>query len=400
MGNISQKKFVVIFFYIVVIFFCFSLSFSLDENLDENNENIFDSNKPLIENQNYHDEHEDETEKIFTLTDANSVNTDSQEDATTLYFDFTDSKLYRLEIIGSYVNIRNGPGITYAKIHLVNRGSIFQAIGKRHSWYYIQLSEDRYGWIIQSAVRLLPLHEELIKGELHKVYGMGKPIEVRAGPNISYPILEQLNGIEELGVFLESNDKRWFLISSSNGVKGWIPAEKVKKLNKKIDLYAFQEKIHTIIDEISTYYNYKKSQQSKFQEMGWFPSISLINGTRDIQIDIIDERIRVSLTFFLRKMDNRNFFPLLEETDSFLLPNVNRHFFYIVAKSLFQLKPCYEIEIKINGLKMNEKKKNLEWAEIGKTTINKDKFPIKNIEKITQETLWKYARGRGELAFR
>ena len=229
------------FFLLLSLFLCTSVSVGLEAG----NEITVDSNSPLIENQNNQNTIEVSSEKNYNKEDANSITTETQED-NTQHFELTDSQIYHLEITGSFVNVRNGPGINHKKIDLINKGSVFKSLGKRNSWYYIQLSEDIYGWIIQSAAKLLPLHQELIKEEIQKVYGIGKPIEVRAGPASSYPLLGQLKGIEELGVHLESKDKRWLLISSNMGPKGWIPAKKVKRLTKKIDKIAFQEKINDI----------------------------------------------------------------------------------------------------------------------------------------------------------
>ncbi|MGA1823289.1 MAG: SH3 domain-containing protein [bacterium] len=386
------------FFLLLITYFCISVSIG-QETGEVENDPIRDSNIRLIENENDQKIIEGRSENNDNKEDANSITTETQEE-NAQNFELTDSQQYHLEITGSFVNVRNGPGINYQKIDLINKGDVFKSLGRRNSWYYIQLSEDRYGWIIKTAARLLPLHQELINEEIKKVYCIGKSIEVRAGPAFSYPVLGQLNGIEELSVYLESQDKRWLLISSCVGPKGWIPAEKVKSLTKKIDKIAFQEEINAIISEISDYYNYQKSKQAQFYKMGWFPSISLMNGMKDISIDVIDERGKVSLTFYLRKINNKIFFPILEETDSFFLPNVNRQFFYIIAKSLFQLESCYEIEIKVNGLKMIEEKKELKWVEIGRTKIYRDKLPFKDIEKISPEKFWQYAESNGELVFK
>jgi SH3-like domain-containing protein len=53
---------------------------------------------------------------------------------------------------GNKVNVRNGPGVKYDKVFMVEKGVPFKVIQKKDSWLQIEHADGDKGWIFQGLV--------------------------------------------------------------------------------------------------------------------------------------------------------------------------------------------------------------------------------------------------------
>lgn len=46
-----------------------------------------------------------------------------------------------------WLNVRDGPGLSYAQVKRINPGEIYELLDEKFGWYQIQLDEKTTGWI-------------------------------------------------------------------------------------------------------------------------------------------------------------------------------------------------------------------------------------------------------------
>lgn len=61
----------------------------------------------------------------------------------------------KLQVTGSGVNLRSGPGTTYAVVGKVNKDQVLFAVNQTDGWYEVAAAGDERAWIIGSLVRMI-----------------------------------------------------------------------------------------------------------------------------------------------------------------------------------------------------------------------------------------------------
>jgi uncharacterized protein YraI len=151
------------------------------------------------------------------------------------------------------VNVRNGPGLTYSKIGLLNTGDTAQAVGVDPERFWLAIlvpgAKDP-GWIAvdyvnpQDIKRLsgLPVINRLSSGKNSMVPlpASGDPlltavfvVNIRSGPGTQFQVLGKLDQGQQAEIVGASADGLWWVIKLDgvNNNQGWVAAAYVQAQN-------------------------------------------------------------------------------------------------------------------------------------------------------------------------
>jgi len=107
------------------------------------------------------------------------------------------------------VNMRSGPGTSYAILWELGYGYPLKVIGKKGNWVKVSDFEGDSGWISRNLVS-------------HKAHFIVKKerVNIRSGPGKKYRIVGQAN----YGVVLRTlkRGKNWVKVKHENGLTGWV----------------------------------------------------------------------------------------------------------------------------------------------------------------------------------
>lgn len=136
-------------------------------------------------------------------------------------------------VIGSYVNIRNGPGLYYEVQTVVEKGTLLKVLGSVPGWYQVQWASGKVGWIYAELVEPLPESKEppskgdpgqggAIPSDRPYVAVVGnKSIAILEGPG---PVYRQV-GVAPAGAELKvkSWQNGWVEVEFDGGRRGFLP---------------------------------------------------------------------------------------------------------------------------------------------------------------------------------
>lgn len=143
----------------------------------------------------------------------------------------------QIRITGSYVNIRSGPGLTYNIIEVLPRGTVVKLLTTTTSWYQVQLSNGRTGWVSASYAEPvpgnvtppgnqeppgndLPPDSSQPPAGVSQVRITGSYVNFRSGPDLSANIIKVLPRGTVLKLLGANAD--WYQVQLSNGPAGWV----------------------------------------------------------------------------------------------------------------------------------------------------------------------------------
>jgi N-acetylmuramoyl-L-alanine amidase len=123
---------------------------------------------------------------------------------------------------GSIVNIREGPGLTYAVTTQVKAGQALTVLEEKNNWFKVCVHKGLEGWINGDYVG------EILK----KVTVTGSTVNLRQGPSTGYKQIGQVQSGQVLSVLAEKNS--WYKVQISGLDEAWISGDYVAEL--KADL--------------------------------------------------------------------------------------------------------------------------------------------------------------------
>jgi len=138
-----------------------------------------------------------------------------------------------------YLNVREGPGTSYAKIGQATSGMEYVLIKEEGDWYQIQFNDETAGWISATYSEKLESNnsesetesQASVEEELGKVLidqtSLGY-LNVREGPGTNYAKIGQAISGEEY-VLLEEKDS-WYRIRLDESTVGWGSSVYMKKV--------------------------------------------------------------------------------------------------------------------------------------------------------------------------
>jgi uncharacterized protein YraI len=145
------------------------------------------------------------------------------------------------------INVRSGPDIKYMKIGNIKKGQSAEIVGVSddHFWWLIKLpgTKNVQGWISRDYVVARNSDNVPVVGSqagAEQTIAPGSPylvavmsVNVRAGPDITFAVVGQLNQGQLAEIIGVTRDGLWWAIKypSAEGEKGWVAAAYVKAEN-------------------------------------------------------------------------------------------------------------------------------------------------------------------------
>ena len=151
-----------------------------------------------------------------------------------------EEKLPRIGFIKNDLsNVRAGDNINYEILCKLKKGDPVKLIGKRYSWYKIDLPRNAYVYIKDDYVDLD--HE---KGEkIGKVNTVR--VNLRAGPGTKHSILGQVSKPESLRV-ISKEEGGWYRIEPPQGASGWVHSNQIALSFVEKDEIEEKEELETV----------------------------------------------------------------------------------------------------------------------------------------------------------
>jgi SpoIID/LytB domain protein len=134
-----------------------------------------------------------------------------------------------VEVTGSYVNLRSGPGTGYARVGEASRGARLAVEGKSGEWYRVRLQSGSLawiaGWLVKPVAEQQPPQRGADAGEA--VVVTGDVVNLRSGPGTGYAVVGRVVKGQQLAVLERRGD--WCRVRLSSGQVAWIAGWLVKK---------------------------------------------------------------------------------------------------------------------------------------------------------------------------
>ena len=121
---------------------------------------------------------------------------------------------------GDYVNIRTGPGTSYKRITMINRGVKFTVLGSKNGWYNVKLQNGTVGWIIGDYVKSINI-SSTTEGQC-----TGNKVNIRSGPGTGNRQITRINKGDKFIIL--GSKSGWYNIQLSDGTIGWIIGDYVR----------------------------------------------------------------------------------------------------------------------------------------------------------------------------
>ena len=136
-------------------------------------------------------------------------------------------------------NVRAGDNVNFKALCELEKGDPLKIIGKRYSWFKINLPKKAHIYIKNDYVALDPEKEIGTVTALH--------VNLRAGPGTEYSILGQVSRPEKLNVVSEKDG--WYKIEPPQGIKGWISSSQIKFILEDMDDTETKKDEKNLVDE-------------------------------------------------------------------------------------------------------------------------------------------------------
>lgn len=129
-----------------------------------------------------------------------------------------------LEVTGNSVNIRSGPGTTYAVAGRANRGDKYRLLGKSGDWYKIEVNGGS-AWITGQYTSISP--GAVSRGPLTDTGGSadwavinGTNVNIRSGPGTNYSVVSTASRGDRF--LLADRSADWYKVFLNGGGTGWV----------------------------------------------------------------------------------------------------------------------------------------------------------------------------------
>lgn len=130
-----------------------------------------------------------------------------------------------VEITTDTLNVREGPGLSYKVIEVVNRADRFSVIEEKSDWIQVSLnSSGKKGWV---AAWLVKKHSENEVSSSKSGIVTANQLRVRSGPSTSYKVVTTLS--QGATVTIIKTDSNWHQIKTSS-ITGWVAAEFIQDI--------------------------------------------------------------------------------------------------------------------------------------------------------------------------
>ncbi|NLU50745.1 MAG: SH3 domain-containing protein [Syntrophomonadaceae bacterium] len=137
-----------------------------------------------------------------------------------------------VQVTGSLVNLREGPGTTYPIIGKVTRGTVLTVVGTKNQWYEVLSPASPRGYISAGLVKAVAYTAAkpgtsttstantaaASSGQTAVV--KGSIVNIRSGPGTSYARLGQVKQGDRLQVLGSASG--WYKVKTVSGQQGWI----------------------------------------------------------------------------------------------------------------------------------------------------------------------------------
>jgi len=134
-----------------------------------------------------------------------------------------DSFPFLAEITADRVILRAGQSENFENLGLFNKGQEVVAVDKNYSWYKVKLPEDVKCFVSNEYIEIGP-------GDIGTV--QADRLNIRAGPDINFTILGQLNKGDRVQV--REKQEKWFQIVPVEQSFGWIHEEYIVFKSKDV----------------------------------------------------------------------------------------------------------------------------------------------------------------------
>lgn len=149
-----------------------------------------------------------------------------------------------LEVTGSVVNLRQGPGTTHPVVGKVDQGTRLSVLDSTPGWYQVTAPDGVQGYITAAYVKAAASSQssasdpvaaptkssssisESASPAVRSGEVTGRVVNLRFGPGTTYPRIGQVKQGECLEIFNSSGD--WYLVKSDGGQQGWIAGSLIK----------------------------------------------------------------------------------------------------------------------------------------------------------------------------
>jgi N-acetylmuramoyl-L-alanine amidase len=152
-----------------------------------------------------------------------------------------------VQIIGSSVNVRQGPGTSYDKIATVSQGSEFALLLQSGGWYKISLSDGQTGWVTGDYAVLVPDSNANMTAPATPTATVTTPddfskykqgmvntsvLNMRQGPGTSYASVAKLS--QGTGVAIYEAQGAWYKVFALSYGWGWVSSDYITLKDIKI----------------------------------------------------------------------------------------------------------------------------------------------------------------------
>jgi N-acetylmuramoyl-L-alanine amidase len=132
-----------------------------------------------------------------------------------------------VEVTGSVVNVRAGPGTNFPPVGQVQKGAKLATVGASQGWYEVVLPAGGRGWIAGWLTKETePPPGETVRGRVAVV--TGDVVNLRAGPGTTFPVVAQVRRHTQLPV--QAQDGAWYRVVYGDReawIAGWLVAVRV-----------------------------------------------------------------------------------------------------------------------------------------------------------------------------
>jgi|GEM_PF-856537 len=140
-----------------------------------------------------------------------------------------------VKVSGDYVNLRTGPGSTFAVVRQLNPGEPLMLLGRvsDNTWLYVKTSDGLEGWLNAVTVNLAGINldahpiETLSPSTQITVKVSSDNVNLRTGPRTNFPKVRQLTLSEPLILLGRLTDNTWLYVKTSDGKEGWVTTTSV-----------------------------------------------------------------------------------------------------------------------------------------------------------------------------
>ena len=115
-------------------------------------------------------------------------------------------------------NVRAGDNVNFTSLCTLEKGDPVKIIGKRYSWYKINLPRKAYVYIKSDFVG-----EVSEKGEAEVT---SERVNLRAGPDTKYAILGRVSNPKK--IYIVGEESGWYKIFPPEGTSGWIHSSQLR----------------------------------------------------------------------------------------------------------------------------------------------------------------------------